>query len=858
MTMLKHFLFPALVALCPFFAEAQPDLSYYLAEGGNYDSLIPTPASVLGHEVGEYHVSHDKLVQYMQALDKASDRINVEVTGYTHEGRPLILLTITSPDNQRNIESIRQQHLQLTDPTRSAGLNTASMPAVFYLGCSIHGNEPSGANAGLLIAYHLAAARGIEIENTLQHTVILFDPSFNPDGLQRFASWVNSRKSKLVSPDPNDMEHHEPWPGGRTNHYWFDLNRDWLVAQHPESQARIKKFHEWKPNVLTDHHEMGTNYTFFFQPGVPSRSHPLTPARNFELTRKIGEFHAKGLDEIGSLYYTQEGFDDFYYGKGSTFPDIQGAIGILFEQGSSRGHRQESENGILSFPFTIRNQFTAAMSSLRAITTMREELLNYQRQFFVDAISESRKDRVKSFIFGSKDRARAYHLAEIVARHDIRVFKPAANHTFNGKTFEALNSFIVPVNQAQYKLLRSMFELRREFQDSLFYDISSWTLSLAAGVDFEELRSIPAPGERITDFALPAGKIVGERGQYAYVFESTGYYIPRAIYRLLEEGIRVKVATTAFNHSNGKRFERGTLMVPLSGQEKAPQQIDFVIDQILAEDGIDIYSFQTGLDYNGASLGSHSFRPIQKPKVAMLVGDGVSAIDAGEMWHLLDNRFRIPVTMMNVSVFNGADINKYNTVVFPPGSYAGITDMARDRLKAWVQNGGTLIGLENALNWFHAAGFGKFDLKRPEEEKSEKSEVKPARPYADIELSRGAQVTSGAIVDATVDLTHPLLYGYFHRRLPIFKRNNIYMERSKNVYANPIVFTADPLLSGYISKENYSRIRDASVAGVSAMGRGRVIVFTENLAFRAFWFGTNKLLMNAIFYGPIIEAGSAR
>lgn len=242
----------------------------------------------------------------------------------------------------------------------------------------------------------------------------------------------------------------------------------------------------------------------------------------------------------------------------------------------------------------------------------------------------------------------------------------------------------------------------------------------------------------------------------------------------------------------------------------------------------------------------------------MLVGDGVSAIDAGEMWHLLDNRFRIPVTMMNVSVFNGADINKYNTVVFPPGSYAGITDMARDRLKAWVQNGGTLIGLENALNWFHAAGFGKFDLKRPEEEKSEKSEVKPARPYADIELSRGAQVTSGAIVDATVDLTHPLLYGYFHRRLPIFKRNNIYMERSKNVYANPIVFTADPLLSGYISKENYSRIRDASVAGVSAMGRGRVIVFTENLAFRAFWFGTNKLLMNAIFYGPIIEAGSAR
>lgn len=209
--MLKNFFVSAFVVLYPFFAEAQPDLSYYLSEGTTYDSLIPTPASVIGHEVGEYHVSHDRLVQYMQALDKASERITLEITGHTHEGRPLLLLTITSPENQRNIESIRQQHFQLTDPTRSGALNTASMPAVFYLGCSIHGNEPSGANAGLLIAYHLAAAQGSEIEKALQQTIVLFDPSFNPDGLQRFASWVNSRKSKLVSADPNDMEHHEPW-----------------------------------------------------------------------------------------------------------------------------------------------------------------------------------------------------------------------------------------------------------------------------------------------------------------------------------------------------------------------------------------------------------------------------------------------------------------------------------------------------------------------------------------------------------------------------------------------------------------------------------------------------------------------
>lgn len=840
--------------IVPHLSDAQPALSYYLPDEVIYDSLIPTPQSVIGHAVGESHVSHDKLVEYLKVLDKSSDRITLETTGYTHEGRPLLLLTITSPENHRNIDKIRAEHVQLTDPSQSAALNTATMPAVFYLGCSIHGNEASGVNAGLLIAYHLAAAQGPEIEMTLSNTIILFDPSFNPDGMQRFATWVNSRKSKLPSADPNDMEHHEPWPQGRTNHYWFDLNRDWLVAQQPESQARIPKFHEWKPNVLTDHHEMGSNYTFFFQPGVPSRTHPLTPSRNVELTKKIGEFHAKAFDEIGSLYYTQQGFDDFFYGKGSTFPDVQGAIGILFEQGSPRGHRQESENGIVTFPFAIRNQFTAALSSLKAVNALREELLNYQRQFFLDAAAESRKDRIKAIIFGSRDRARAYQLAQIISQHDIAVFRASANHTFNGKTFEAASSFIVPMNQPQYKLLKAMFERRTEFQDSLFYDISTWTLPLAAGVEFEELRSIPAPGEKVSNLQLPEGKLIGGRSEYAYVFESVGYFSPRAIYRLLENDIRIKVATEPFNHTSGKRFDRGSIMIPLTGQGRAPQQIDFILEQIMREDGIDVYSFQTGLDYNGSSLGSHSFRPLEKPEIAILVGDGVTANDAGEIWHLLDVRFEIPTTMIPLQVFNSADINRYTTIIFPQGSYGSIAETAREKLKTWIQNGGVAIGFENAVTWFHAAGLGKFEIRRIEESQGEKA----ARPYSEIELARGAQATSGAILEAKVDLTHPLLYGYYRQALPIFKGNNLYLEKSPNQYANPISFTQEPLLSGYISKPNYNRARQASVAGVCALGRGRVIGFTENLAFRAFWFGTNKILMNAIFYGSFIDPASGR
>lgn len=853
---MRKIIFLALFLISLTSVWAQPDLSYYLPEKTTYNPAIPTPKSVIGHEVGEWHVTHDRLVKYMEALDAASDRISMEITGYTHEARPLVLLTITSPKNHQNLETIRSQHVQLTDPTKSGSLDVKNMPIVFYQGYSIHGNEASGVNASLIMAYHYAAAQGPEIEKYLENTIVLFDPSYNPDGMQRFSTWVNSRKSKVTSTDPYDTEHNEAWPGGRFNHYWFDLNRDWLVAQHPESQARVRNFHKWKPNVLTDHHEMGTNSTFFFQPGVPSRNHPLTPDKNLDLTRKMGEFHAKALDGIGSFYYTQEGFDDFYYGKGSTFPDVQGAIGILFEQGSSRGHVQESVNGLLTFPFTVRNQFVTSLSSLKAVNEMREEFLNYQRQFFKDAIAEASKDVNKAIVFGSgKDKAKGFHLAEIIARQHIDIYKIPSTQTINGKAFDVESSYIVPLNQPNYRLIKGMFEKRTQFKDSLFYDISSWTMPLAFGLEYEELKSIPALGEKVTEAKLPAGKRIGGKSEYAYVFESSNYYTPRALYKLLDAGLRVKVSTNPFYHSDGKRFEQGSILVQVAGQEKNPEVIEYLINDIATKDGIDIYAFNTGLDYKGVSLGSGSFMNVRKPTIAMLVGDGISATDVGEVWHVLDTRFQIPVTLLPVEVFSRINLNKYNTIIVPPtwGNLSG-NDALKEKVKTWVQQGGVIIGLENGVNWLSSAGLGKFEMKKDDEKK----ESTKARPYGYIEEYNGAQETSGAIFEANADLTHPLLFGYYNTKLPVFKSNNLYMEKSKNPYANPLVFTANPLLSGYISKENYAKIKDASVIGVSSLGQGRAIAFTDNLCFRAFWFGSNKMLMNAIYYGPFISGASSR
>ena len=311
--------------LCSFLTVAQNvDLSYYLPKE-TYNTSIPTPKQIIGHEVGEWHVTHDKLVQYMTALAKVSDRISIENRGETFEGRPLNLLTITSPENHKNLQEIKKQHIAATNDVT---IDVSNHPIVVNQGFSIHGNEASGSNAALAIAYYFAASDTEATKELLKNTIILFDPSFNPDGLQRFSYWANSNKNKNINPDPNDREYHEVWPGGRTNHYQFDMNRDWLPVQLPESKARLKTFHDWLPNILTDHHEMGSNASFFFQPGIPSSTHPMTPQINQDLTREIGNYHAKAFDKLGSLYYSEENFDDFYYGKGSTFPDINGSIGI--------------------------------------------------------------------------------------------------------------------------------------------------------------------------------------------------------------------------------------------------------------------------------------------------------------------------------------------------------------------------------------------------------------------------------------------------------------------------------------------------------------------------------------------------
>ena len=836
------------------FCTAQ-DLSYYLPKNVSYNPAIPTPKSIIGHEVGEWHVTHDRLVNYMKAVAAVSDRVVLHTLGTTYEGREQLVLIITSPKNQQNLENIRKEHVQLTEVSRSASLNTTNMPVVVWIGHSIHGNESSGANASLLSAYYLAAAQGPEIDALLDHTVILLDPSFNPDGLNRFASWVNTNKSQTQVSDPNAREFNEMWPGGRYNHYWFDLNRDWLPAQHRESQNRLAFFHEWKPNILTDHHEQGSNASFFFQPGVPSRVNPNTPAKNQELTAALATYHAKFLDSIGSLYFTKEGYDDFYYGKGSTYPDINGSIGILFEQASSRGHAQETDNGLLTFPFTIRNQFTTALSTLAGAKNLRKEFLDYQRNFYKEVAKESASFPVKSYVIGdASDKMRTNIFVQMLLRHQVDVYRLKQDYTDGDKTFKAGEAYVIPTEQKQFKIIKTAFEKTLAYKDSLFYDVTAWTLPLAFDLPYSELRtSQNLGGDKVTAINPPGLQVHHLPNTFAYAFRWNEYDAPQLLYRLQSKGINAKVATQKFSMQvNGKeeKFDYGTVIIPVSKQPQQREGLGKIIDDCAANTGVEVFAFTTGLSAAGIDLGSASFNNVKTPHILLFGGTGTSATDVGEIWHLLDIRFNIPATIVDVDRFGSINPSRYNVMIMPSGNYRGLNKNDLEKLRDWIAGGGTLIATEDATKYLANNGFTKVIFRSTADKNKDTTRQLPYYLRSD---EMRAKEMAGSLFEAKMDLTHPLCYGYHDSLVSVFKSNTLFMDQNNEPYDSPVMYTDDPLQSGYLYRGYKNLIRNSAVINIDNLGRGKVISMVDNLNFRAFWLGTSKIFMNAIYFGDIIR-----
>ena len=816
-----------------------------------YDPAIPRPEKVIGHVVGARHTRSHLVAAYYRAVAEVSDRVVVNRHGTTYEGRRLVHAVATSPENHGRLEEIRRANHRLSDaPGEVTAAMIETMPVVVHMGYGVHGNEASTSEAAMLVLYHLAAGGGPAVDELLDRAVIILDPNYNPDGRDRFVNWVNANRGRVATRDGQDREHVEPWPGGRTNHYWFDLNRDWLVARHPESQARLGLFHHWRAQVLTDFHEMGSNATYFFQPGIPSRNNPNTPERTFELTRALAERHAEWHDRQGTLYYSEETFDDFFYGKGSTYPDVNGAIGILFEQASSRALERMTNDGVLTYPFTIRNQFATSMSTLAGSLALRTELLANQRDFYASAPEAARRNPVKAYVLdlaGSRTRTQA--LLQMLLRHRVRVYELARTVEAGGRPFRAGEAVVIPMDQPQTRLIKAAMERVTTFADSIFYDVSAWTLPLAMGVASGELQRYThdLAGTEITDAAFDGGELVGGHGSYAYLMEWDRYFAPRALYRIQDAGLRPRVARKPFTLATGgteRTFDRGTIIIPVAQRDAAstvtPEQVRALIDRVVAEDHVIVHGADTGLTPSGGDLGGPSFPVLAQPKVALLSGPGTRAYEVGETWHLLNERFGIPVSLVDADGFAGLDLNRYTTLIMAMGSY-DLDAEDVNRLKWWVREGGTLIAWKNAARWLISKELIDETIKASPSDTTD-------LPYELVSATRGAQRIGGAIFEARLDTTHPLAFGY-GGLAPLFRNHEIFFEPSATPGATVARYTPSPLLSGYVSPKRHAELANTAALIARRQGAGAVVIFADNPNFRAFWYGTNGLFLNAVFFG---------
>ncbi len=817
-------------------------LEDYLPQDVRYDTTIPTPRAVTGLEVGQRHYRHDQVVYYFNVLAASSSRAQLINYGTTTEGRPQILLLISSDKNMENPEAL---------------INNPNILRL-YQGFSVHGNEASGTNASLLYAYYLLAGHSKKLDEILNQTLIIIDPSLNPDGYDHFVSYVNAMRGMIDTTDINDAAHNEPAPNGRTNHYWFDLNRDWLLLTQIESQNRIKQFHKWQPHVFTDHHETAPHHTFFFQPGIPSRTNPLIPKRNTELTTKLGQFHAQALAAKNVRFFTKESYDDFYPGKGSTYPDLQGAIGILFEQASAKGGTLQTKEGIRKLQTGIDNQFQTAHSTLYGSYQLKSQLLNYKKEFFENAQKQAKQEKFKGYLLDlANDHIKAQKLTTFFALHHIKASLLSSDQTQNNHLFKAKNSLFVPLAQKQYTLIKSLFSTQTNFQDNTFYDVSAWNLPYAWGIPYAKSPSTPKTEEIIWQKA----KNSYAKDPIAYAFNWDDGNTAAALNYLLQQEILTKAASKSFSIKyNGKEltFKPGAIIIPAKGKNK--DKIFQALSNVREFFHVSIYPLTSELNKKGIDLGSPSITTIKAIKVAMLFGDGINSYQAGSFWHLIDTQIGMPLSKIHKQQLKTINLNPYTHLILPTGNYKTLGEATQDKLSQWIKKGGTLIAFERSAKWVEK----NLQTKKPttptpdkttktkQEAHQPKAAITPKK-YGDFEKDLAKNSIGGAIITATADLTHPLAFGTQHNTQYLLVQGNTQLKTAQNPYVTPIYAKQNPLAAGYISSEQLKKISHSPMLIAQREGKGSIIKFGFNPTFRGYWLGTQKWLTNALFFSQLIK-----
>ena len=835
---------------------------YFFKAYGPFAEKIPSPEEFLGYPIGGQHTRHDRIVAYLTKLAELSDRAEITRYGRTHEQRELVILTISDPANMADLEGIRQRHLTFVDPQAPVA-DISNLPVFVNLGYNVHGNEPSSAEAAMLTAYTLVASNSPAVLKYLKEAVIFIDPAINPDGRDRHTQWANQYRGQPLVDDPLDAEHNEAWPRGRTNHYWFDLNRDWWLAINPESRGKLNWYHQWYPNVVTDFHEMGTTSTYFFEPMKPNGSkNPIMPEENYTtLNDAFATYYVKHMNEIGSLYYTKESFDGTYPGYGSSYPDLQGGLGILFEQASSRGHVQQTPTGKITFPFTIRNQYTSGMATVEAAVDNKKLLYDYQKNFFKSALANAAKSKTTAYVFGDNfDENRTRAFIDKLLLHRVKVYELPATVSRNGYTYQPGKAFVVPTNQPQYRMVQSAFETYSQYHDSVFYDASSWSLANFYNMKYAPLVGSVKKGREVTRDTNAKKVPAVPKSDYGYLISWDDYNAPALAYYLQDHGAVISSAFKPFSIVAGgqdRSFGYGTLFAHVARQQINADSLYRLLATGSRQYGVEVYAVNTAFSSRGIDLGSRNVRPLTKPKALMFIGEGVSSYEAGEVWHLLDTRVSMPITKLRLTMFNRADFHDYNVIVMVSGSYAQLDSAKIARLRHWVQQGNTLITLRGASEWAIKKKLVKEKLITDPDKAKDKQDAHQTvvrQPYVTAPENLGKSRVGGAIFRVDLDLTHPLAFGYHDKTIPVYRNSTVWLAPSRNAYSTVAKYTATPHIDGFITKKNLEKfLKPSASLIVSPLGKGRVVMFAENPNFRGSWYGTNRLFLNALFLGQHIR-----
>lgn len=802
---------------------------------------LQTPEEFLGYELGTQFSRHADVVNYFEHIAENSGLAEYHTYGKTNERRPLTYAVISSEENLNNLEEIRNNHLRNTG-IASGSYNKSGEKAIVWLSYNVHGNEASSTEAAMKTLYVLVTTK----QDWLENTVVIIDPCVNPDGRDRYANWYNQVKAEPYNTSPMAIEHNEPWPGGRPNHYLFDLNRDWAWATQIETQQRILLYNKWLPHIHVDFHEQGINEPYYFAPAAEPFHEIITPFQR-EFQTEIGKNHARYFDKEGWLYFTKERFDLLYPSYGDTYPTYLGAIGMTYEQAGNGGAGlgvDTREGYELSLVDRVEHHFTTGISTVEVAAQNVTKLNSAFNEFY-----KNNNQEYKSYALnGNPDKIAA--LKELLDLHEIKYSNTSSgkvkgyNYNRTNDDFNAdQNTLIVHADQPKGKMVKVLFEPAAKLSDSLTYDITAWSLPYAYGLDavasttrLQDNTSTTASGP-VSNTANPSGA--------GYVSKWNSMKDARFLAALLKENVRVRFSEIPFEN-NGQKFEPGSLVITKSDNQNL-ENFDATLVKIANSHNRQLTAATSGFSTSGPDFGSPEVKLVNSPRIGVLRGDGTSSLNFGEIWHFFEQQLNYPITAIDTDYLSSVNLEKLDVLVFPSGYYNNILESGDlEKITSWVRSGGKVIAVGKAVG--HFAGKEGFELKENKDEtKKDTTHKANLTPYKEREREEINDLITGSIIKTNVDKTHPMAFGYEDLYYSL-KLSNDSFSLLENGYNVAYLQDNIEIVSGFAGKSAQNHIKNSLTYGVEPMGRGSFVYMVDNPLFRAFWENGKLFFVNALFF----------